>query len=236
MGKRTPSGGSAAFWAVFACIITFIFTALVFTVGAYAWGNSQWKKKADVDSKKIKLLEKKIKLLEKENGELKQSTQKLEQQDEYAGWQTYENNNYGYTMKYPADWTVEHKTEADDGSPADWLLFSSPDKTYSLSFGIRNKGDTIAIMGRTGTGAGDFEALGTAFIGSTEVHVMKLVFEGKVKLISYGGASGTKTEIDSHEVTAEFNKKYEGDYKDYSIDDPPEKLIADKILKSFQLK
>ena len=48
-----------------------------------------------------------------ENGETK-TPEAQTGTDEYVGWKTYTNSEIGYTLKYPADWTME---ETDQFSP-----------------------------------------------------------------------------------------------------------------------
>ncbi len=94
---------------------------------------------------------------EKNKAAEESSQNAAETTDPYAGWKTYTNKNIGYTLKYPADWSV---TETDKISEiteqqVKYITLKSPKKS-SLHFGISKAGETsFNITDRTGIGAGD---------------------------------------------------------------------------------
>ncbi|MDD2752888.1 MAG: hypothetical protein PHN59_07115, partial [Candidatus Omnitrophica bacterium] len=107
-----------------------------------------------------------------------------EKADEYAGWKTYTNNDIGYSLRYPADWTYVETNGSSEITTelVKYVTFSAPNGD-SLHFGFQKAGDsTFDIMDRTGIGAGEdypiTEKAGT-FLGET-ITPKAHVWENKV--------------------------------------------------------
>lgn len=70
------------------------------------------------------------------------SIQLLEEKDPYEGWNTYTNSKYGYSLRYPSDWSVTEVEKTlcpQNGSgcdevkeKGDKVLISNPDKTSQI--------------------------------------------------------------------------------------------------------
>jgi hypothetical protein len=107
-------------------------------------------------------------------------TLSITQQEEML---TYENSEYGFSLRYPATWNVE-----------ELLLIGGEPDSHSLQFG---RGSTKLIIGYRRTGesatvapsgvpAGDLVERGTTRILGFDVPRQVLVFEGKDKAVYYG--------------------------------------------------
>jgi prepilin-type N-terminal cleavage/methylation domain-containing protein len=60
--------------------------------------------------------------------------------DPYAGWKSFTSNAGGFSLKYPADWTITDNTAGSNEEQA--FLLQSPDKDYGsvlLAFDVLNK-------------------------------------------------------------------------------------------------
>ncbi len=84
------------FWKIF---ITIIITAAIIGGGGYWYMN----KKANDDKAK---LQSQIDDLNKQVAELKATSSTSATTDETANWKTYTNSTYGFSFKYPANFTV----------------------------------------------------------------------------------------------------------------------------------
>jgi len=115
--------------------------------------------------------------------------------DLYVGWQTYTNKEIGYTLKYPADWTLKETDGTSEITQqlVKYISIASPGKD-SLHFGLqRSTQQYFNITDRTGIGAGEdipiTEKAGT-LLGDT-VTPKAHVWEGKVVEYFYS-LSGSK--------------------------------------------
>ena len=158
---------------------------------------------------------------------------------EYAGWNTFINGEIGYSLKYPADWTVKETGQYDElrGAEVKYVVIESPRRKYWLHWGLKEKDADFAITDRTGMGAGDIVDAGKITILGTETNIRKLVWQGKTKEYFYStsqiGRSLTKDGL--WEFLASFSYGDGTDWNSADITDAAEKILADKIFKSVSL-
>lgn len=154
--------------------------------------------------------------------------------DETANWKIYTNDKYNYNIKYPNNWSVKENNARDTvGNQIQNVTFYSPTKDYVLTFGIRNSGDVVNIVGKTGVSAGDFVAGNPVPFDGTSIPTQKLVYEGKTKAIFYQ-PSGGYYKFGNFEIYADFNRITFDDYESRDIENLPELAIANKILSTFK--
>jgi len=137
--------------------------------------------------------------------------------DEYPGWATYANADYGFSFRYPSTWTLQEEPH----------FVKLSQQTWALVVGYRRATEDPEIL-RTGPGAGDMEHRSTVtFLGQERPRVV-LVYEGKDKLVLYGNEPGDLVFLIS------LLDDSRADYQDIDI---PEALQAeaDQIVESFEL-
>lgn len=127
------------------------------------------------------------------------STSTSQTADPYAGWKTYTNKEIGYTLRYPADWTLKETDGTSEITEVlvKYISIASPSKD-SLHFGLqRDTQQYFNISDRTGIGAGEdipiAEKAGT-LLGDT-VTPKAHVWEGKVVEYFYN-LTGSKCKCD----------------------------------------
>jgi eight-cysteine-cluster-containing protein len=151
-----------------------------------------------------------------------------------SDWETYTNPRYGYTMKYPQDWTAKHEYGPNEILGHGYYeanSFTSP-IGYTLLFAVVPKGSDIAPVPRTGVGAGDFvDSDETVNINGTEVGIKYLVFEGKVKEIFFNDF-----EIEGLWGRAYLSYFGEEDYRNFDMTGAEEIKIVKAILESYELQ
>lgn len=230
-GKASPT-----FWAIMAVITAVVVTACVVGVTVTYWEVNRYEQEITSLTNRIARLSSEVQKLKLQKAAPAGQQAGLgdAEDDEYAGWLTYTNDDIGYTMRYQADWTVEERTDSGSGDPAKWVKFTSPNGTFFLAFGIRKNGTDTLISGRTGLGQGDLNQNGTVTVLNSAVPVVEHVYQGKIKVVFYGGA-GSKFALDGHEATAEFDKASDS-YDETDLAGVPERDIAGKILHSFKFK
>lgn len=91
-----------------------------------------------------------------------------------ADWLTYTNAEYGFTFRYPPDWTLEEQ-------PGYIVLKRG---TLQISIGFRRQNEAYVIR-RTGTGAGDITPAGHVSFFGLSLPRQTLVYGGKVKAVFY---------------------------------------------------
>jgi hypothetical protein len=156
--------------------------------------------------------------------------------DEYAGWNTYINEEIGYQLKYPTDWTIKETDEHSEliGEDVKYITVNSPGGKYFLYWGIKHKNDDFYISDRTGMGAGDIKKAGTVTILGTENEIKKLVYEGKVKEYFFTWSGGGKSADGNYQFSASLG--YSGsNYDSLNMEDVEEFETAKKILESVEI-
>jgi hypothetical protein len=169
----------------------------------------------------------------------KKTTTETTPVDEYAGWKTYENKTIGYTLKYPADWTVKEIETYNEtiGKNVKYITITTADGKYFLHFGLKRPTDTFAISDRTGIGAGDVEQKTDWAVKILNISVIPeaLVWQNKVKEIFYYQPSGTTTTCNC-QFTSTFSYTDKADYNTYDMTNlTDERNAVNKILKSVKL-
>lgn len=156
---------------------------------------------------------------------------------EYAGWKTYTNTNVGYTLKYPADWTIKETSEFSPVREATvkYITINTPGKKYFLHWGLKEKSDSFYISDRTGMGAGEEKKTGKITILGTEADINNFIFKGKAKEIFYPTAGSFPTSNGKYEFTATLSYGSGSNWDTVDLSSVPEKALAEKILKSVSL-
>jgi hypothetical protein len=154
---------------------------------------------------------------------------------EYDGWPTYTNTATGFTLRYPAAWTVAETDSTLDGHPLRYVTFLSPQNEYYVNFGLRRKGEDVLLSQRTGVGAGTFKKAGTIPVLASPVTRVDLTYKGKVKGIFFP-AAGSVFATHGFEGYAEFGKSAPTTYESFDLSQVPQTALALKIIKSVTLK
>jgi hypothetical protein len=157
--------------------------------------------------------------------------------DEYAGWKTYTNSEIGYTLRYPADWTLKEIDQFSEllDTTVKYITITTPDKKYFLNWGLKRKTDAFAISDRTGIGAGDFQKDGKIAILGKEYDITRFIFNGKTKEVFYPSTGLAVTADGKYNFTAALSYGSGSDYDSLDIDNISEKALAEKILQSVAL-
>jgi putative hemolysin len=150
--------------------------------------------------------------------------------DPYEGWETYTNDVYGFTFRYPASWTLE-EVPAED-TPGEGGLHGNSVQLHQgslmLYIGYRWATEDV-LLGGTGLPAGDLESRGTVTFLGTELEKTVLVYEGKVKGMYYG-----VTEVGDLVFAIRLDDFSLIDYGDVDIPDATQ-IEVNEILGSFGL-
>ena len=158
--------------------------------------------------------------------------------DPTADWKTYTNNKRGYSMRYPTDWTTKEVSEERPqfGDKVEYVVFYSPTKDYALTFGVRNKGETVKLTGRTGTSEGDFVEGTPIYINNNTVPAKNLVSQNKLKAVFYYQTNTGTFSLDGREAYADFDRiTYDQNHEtDLSKSQQQLLLIANQILSTFK--
>jgi hypothetical protein len=102
--------------------------------------------------------------------------------------QQYTNVDYGFSLSYPADWSVAEANDVDFVGPGSRSVQLSQG-TVRLVIGYRRAGETVVISG-SGAPAGEFEARGAIQAAGQAVERMVIVYEGKDKVVMYSQVDG----------------------------------------------
>ncbi len=154
--------------------------------------------------------------------------------DEYAGWNTYNNYEVGYQLKYPADWAVKETNEYSEllGNDVKFITITTADKKYFLYWGLKYKDDDFGISDRTGVGAGDLIQEGSVIILGTDTSVKKLAYKSKVKEYFFPGTGSTKTADGKYSFGAALSPGSGVNYDSLNMQGIPELGKSKLILAS----
>lgn len=132
-------------------------------------------------------------------------------------WKTYADEEVGYTVKYPKDWTVEATVMTRNEAlvnPVRYLTLYAPSNSHALVLGVKRSTDEFLISDRAGVAAGDFVRDGNVTVADTLVPASKLVYKGKVKEW-YASENGPgPSTVGTHVINASFAASSTGDSVD----------------------
>ncbi len=148
----------------------------------------------------------------------------------YEGWAFYTNVEYGFSFHFPPDWTLREAPEKDstaEGGLHYGRAIQLEKQGILLYIGYRRASEDY-FLGGTGTPAGDPEPRGIALFLGQGVEKTALVFEDKVKNVTY-----TPATVNDLTFVIRLDDM---DFADFHEVDIPEAVQweADKILGSFQ--
>lgn len=134
----------------------------------------------------------------------------------------YTNATYGFSISFPAPWVVEEHS--------DYLLLSKPGYRIFLGF---QSADEEPKPFRTGMPEGDFIDGGNATLLGQSIPKKILVFEGKNKVVAYGG----RVQAGDLILVMYLDAVETPDLSYREIHIPPEIIVeADEIIASITLK
>jgi len=233
--NQKKEGSSSEKTAIISVLATLAVILIIF--GAY-WA---WKKYSQ-GQKNLAALKQQMENLQSGSGTTSGETPPAEEAagtetDEYAGWKTYVNSEIGYTLKYPADWTLKEIDQFSEllDATVKYITITSPGKKYFLQWGLKQKTDAFAISDRTGIGAGDFQKDGKIAILGKDYDITRFVFKGKTKEVFYPSSGLAQTADGKYDFTAALSYGSGSNYDSFDIDNVSEKDLAEKILKSVTL-
>jgi len=146
--------------------------------------------------------------------------------DPHPGWLTYTHATYGFSFRYPPDWTVVSQPDVPNLVR---LRYREP-AVLELTVGFRWSGEEAPIQ-RAGFGAGEIEAQGTVRFLGRELPRQVLIYEGRVKAILYSNAQ--EIDVDGLIFTLSLDDR-NSDYDAAQIE-PEMQAIVDEIVESFLL-
>lgn len=134
----------------------------------------------------------------------------------YPGWESYVNADYGFAFRYPPTWTLEEEAN----------VVKLSRRTLLLAIAFRRQGENVPPPW-TGMPAGDFESRGTmAFLGQ-EIEKISLIYEGKVKALTYGA------EVSDVVFSIRLDDMATADYQAIEIPEAVQSEV-DQIVGSFE--
>ena len=136
--------------------------------------------------------------------------------DPYPGWESYANEAYQFTLRYPATWTLEEESNL--------LKFSQGTLLFAIVF--QRQGESVPSPW-AGMPAGDFESRGTMLFLGQEIDKNALVYEGKVKALTYSA------EVDDLAFSIRLDDMVGTDYQAIEISEAVQDEV-DRIVGSFE--
>lgn len=151
-----------------------------------------------------------------------------------TGWNEYTQDEYGFTFRYPPDWSLEEVQEADNTMSGHLIKLNTTageGKNIEMLIGFKRVGED-QIIWPTGVGEGEFIPRGTVLFVGQEVMRNVLVCQNQDMNVFYQQDGGIKRD----DLEFSLILRYVGNCLDqYSI--PAEiQAIADQVAKSFELK
>jgi hypothetical protein len=141
--------------------------------------------------------------------------------DPYPGWAGYVNTNYMFAFRYPDTWSLEEEPN----------LVKLRQGTLLLAIAFQREGEEVPPPW-TGMPAGDFESQGTIVFLGQEIETRAVVYEGKVKVLTYG------VSVDDLVISIRVDDMTEqSSMAAYEAIEIPEAVQAEvnQIVRSFQI-
>ena len=147
--------------------------------GGFVAGKFYWQKSGQKEETATKSAEKKS-----------QAEQQAAEEDAEGCWKDYQNQQVGYSLKYPCDWTLAETNEFNETLQMNvkHITIHTPDNKYFLYWGYKKSAEQgFANNDRTGVGAGDFVLKPDMAFSILGVNVTPkaLVYQGKIKEYFY---------------------------------------------------
>ena len=146
----------------------------------------------------------------------------------YEGWVDYTNAEYGFSFRYPPDWTLAEVTDPAHTMKDHSVVLSAPDAV--LEIGFKRASEDMPIT-RTGVGAGDFFTRGMVPFLGEQVARQVLVFKGKDMAVLYDSAG----EVWRNDLVFTLGLDYVGDFADETVLREDVQAMADMVVASFQV-
>lgn len=151
--------------------------------------------------------------------------------DRYQGWESYNDSQYGFSFRYPPNWTLELGPEPDpdaEQGPRFTRTIYLDQGDWRIYIGF-HRADEEDILGGTGLPSGELVQRGAVSFFSLPMLKKELVLEDKVKALYYGPA-----EVENLVFVVRLDYRGSDDYAE--IDIPSElSMEVDQILGSFGL-
>ena len=148
-----------------------------------------------------------------------------------SGWVDYANDAYGFSFRYPADWTVE-PDQRPDSNMAQHLLWLRPQQLPGIEMSVAFKRlDEDLNIKPTGMGGGDLVEGGVVLFIGQEIPRQRLVALEKDMSIFYNNT----LEIQRGNLVFLIRLNYIGAPTDAVALPADIEMIADQIVASFQL-
>jgi putative hemolysin len=151
--------------------------------------------------------------------------------DPYQGWNMHRNTEYGFSLRYPTQWSLDDVPDEDtsaQGGPHYGRSLQLQRDGVLLYIGYR-RADERVILGGTGMPAGEFDPRGEVYFLGQMLKKQALVYEGKVKALTYDRA-----EVDDLVFVIRVDDMRQMDYSGLEISDEIQWQV-DEILGSFEL-
>jgi len=146
----------------------------------------------------------------------------------YEGWLVYTNAAYGFSVRYPADWTLEEEQDPNSTMQGRQIILRPPQPMVMLVVGFK-RADEEAQITRTGVGSGDLVTRGTVTFLGQDVTRHVLVAAGNDMTVLYG-----EGEIHRSALAFSLSLDYLGQALDASALSEEIQTTADQIVASFQ--
>jgi hypothetical protein len=151
--------------------------------------------------------------------------------DAYPGWHKYRNGKFGFSIRYPSDWTWREILGVQNTMSGHAVHFA-PRSTDLVRLVVGFKGATEdAQITRTGIGSGDIVRRGFVVFLGQPINRDILILKGKDLAILYQGSG----EVRRGDLIFTLSFDYRGSPTDKGGLTVKMESTADKIVSSFEL-